>query len=65
VDDWLTYAVPRRAIAIWILYILQQQFLLVGFMIVFTGAFPPLILHTILFVLGDYMFYKNLEKLLK
>jgi hypothetical protein len=65
VNDWLNFVVPRRAVGLYILYHCQQQFLLAGFMVVFSGALPSLFLHSILFVWGDYVFYKNINKMLK
>ena len=64
-NDWLTFAVPRRAVGLYIFYLIQQQLFLVGFMVLFTGTIPSLFMHQCLFILGDYTFYKNVHKMLK
>tara|TARA_Y100000592_G_scaffold14583_2_gene20801 strand:+ start:6246 stop:6449 length:204 start_codon:yes stop_codon:yes gene_type:complete len=64
-NDFLTYAVPKKAVGIYIFFHTLQQFFLVVFLYAFTGLFPSLFLHTILFLYGDYTFYKNADKMLK
>ena len=63
--DYLSYAVPPRLVKAYIVYHIQQQIFLVGFMMIFAGVMPSTFLMLLLFIGGDYTFYKNVEKMLK
>ena len=63
--DYLSYAVPPRVVKAYIFYHMQQQIFLVGFLMIFAGVMPSTFLMLLLFIGGDYTFYKNVEKMLK